>query len=217
MPSPNTSRGSLAGDCDRCAPTRAARVHPAVAPRVVWCARTVVESRQVNKEAQRAELHRTIWRIANDLRGSLDGWDFKQYVLGILFYRFISENLAAYLDEHERKAGATGFNYASLSGPDAEFGRRETVAEKGFYILPSELFVNVRRRAKDDENLNETLARVSTNIEASAVGGRRRQRTRHEGTVRRSRREQRQARADGGEAQRTARQVARRSGRPAVR
>ena len=134
------------------------------------CPNTVVESRQVNKEAQRAELHRTIWRIANDLRGSVDGWDFKQYVLGILFYRFISENLAAYLDEHERKAGATGFNYASLSDPDAEFGRRETVAEKGFYILPSELFVNVRRGAKDDENLNESLARVFTNIEASAVG-----------------------------------------------
>ena len=124
----------------------------------------------MNKEAQRAELHKTIWRIANDLRGSIDGWDFKQYVLGMLFYRFISENLSAYLSEHERKAGDAGFDYAALTDAEAEFGRRETVLEKGFYILPSELFVNVRKRAKHDENLNETLARVFTNIEASAVG-----------------------------------------------
>ncbi len=124
----------------------------------------------MNKEAQRAELHETIWRIANDLRGSVDGWDFKSYVLGMLFYRFISENLAAYLDEHERKAGSPHFDFAALSDADAEFGRHETVVEKGFYILPSELFVNVRQRAKNDENLNETLSKVFTNIEASAVG-----------------------------------------------
>ena len=99
------------------------------------------------KEAQRAELHKTIWRIANDLRGSVDGWDFKTYVLGILFYRFISENLTAYLNAQEREAGRPEFDYAKLSDADAEFGRAETVAEKGFYILPSELFENVRRRA----------------------------------------------------------------------
>ena len=124
----------------------------------------------MTKEAQRAELHKTIWRIANDLRGSVDGWDFKSYVLGMLFYRFISENLTAYLNEHERKAGSPDFDYATLTDEAAEFGRRETVAEKGFYILPSELFVNVRGRARNDENLNETLARVFTNIEGSAVG-----------------------------------------------
>lgn len=124
----------------------------------------------MTKEAQRAELHKTIWRIANDLRGSVDGWDFKTYVLGMLFYRFISENLTAYLNDHERKSGSPDFDYATLTDEAAEFGRRETVAEKGFYILPSELFVNVRRRAKNDENLNETLARVFTNIEGSAVG-----------------------------------------------
>ena len=124
----------------------------------------------MTKEAQRAELHKTIWRIANDLRGSVDGWDFKQYVLGTLFYRFISENLAAYLNEHERKAGNAGFDYASLSDADAEFGRAETVREKGFYILPSELFANVRRRARADENLNETLEAVFRHIEGSAVG-----------------------------------------------
>jgi len=122
------------------------------------------------KEAQRAELHKTIWRIANDLRGSVDGWDFKTYVLGMLFYRFISENLTAYINTGERSAGESNFNYARLSDADAEFGRRETVAEKGFYILPSELFANVRKRAPKDENLNETLERVFNNIEGSAVG-----------------------------------------------
>ena len=122
------------------------------------------------KETQRAELHRTIWRIANDLRASVDGWDFKTYVLGTLFYRFISENLTAYLNASERDAGQTGFDYAMLSDTEAEFGRKETVAEKGFYILPSELFANVRKRAAHDENLNETLGRVFKNIEGSAIG-----------------------------------------------
>ncbi len=122
------------------------------------------------KEAQRAELHKTIWRIANDLRGSVDGWDFKSYVLGMLFYRFISENLTAYLNELERAAGNPDFDYAALSDEEAEFGRAETVAEKGFYILPSELFCNVRKRAPYDENLNETLERVFRNIEGSAIG-----------------------------------------------
>jgi len=122
------------------------------------------------KEAQRAQLHKTIWRIANDLRGSVDGWDFKTYVLGILFYRFISENLAAYLNDLERKAGVPDFDYAKIADSDAEFGRKVTVEEKGFYILPSELFDNVRERARRDENLNETLERAFKNIEGSAVG-----------------------------------------------
>ncbi len=87
-----------------------------------------------NKEAERAELHKTIWRIANDLRGSVDGWDFKTYVLGMLFFRFISENLTAYLNGQERKAGNPEFDYATLSDADAEFGRAEAVKEKGFYI-----------------------------------------------------------------------------------
>ncbi|HEY8885969.1 MAG TPA: type I restriction-modification system subunit M [Candidatus Microsaccharimonas sp.] len=122
------------------------------------------------REAQRAQLHKTIWRIANDLRGSVDGWDFKTYVLGILFYRFISENLAAYLNGLERKAGLPDFDYSKLADADAEFGRKVTVEEKGFYILPSELFENVRNRAPRDENLNETLERAFKNIEGSAVG-----------------------------------------------
>ena len=119
---------------------------------------------------QRAELHKTIWRIANEMRGSVDGWDFKTYVLGILFYRYISENLTSYLNDHQQRAGDKTFDYAALSNEKAEFGRKETVAEKGFFILPSELFQNVRKAARSDENLNETLARVFTNIEGSAVG-----------------------------------------------
>ncbi len=122
------------------------------------------------REVERAELHRTIWRIANELRGSIDGWDFKSYVLGMLFYRFVSENLVAYLNEQERRAGDPEFDYAKLSDEDAEFGREETVSEKGFYILPSALFANVRRRARNDGNLNETLASVFAAIEGSANG-----------------------------------------------
>lgn len=122
------------------------------------------------KETERAELHKTIWRIANDLRGSVDGWDFKSYVLGMLFYRFISENLTSYLNAQERRAGNPDFDYARLSDAQAEFGRAETVKEKGFYILPSQLFANVRARARQDANLNETLSRVFAAIEGSATG-----------------------------------------------
>lgn len=122
------------------------------------------------KESERAELHKTIWRIANDLRGSVDGWDFKSYVLGMLFYRFISENLAGYLNEQERKAGHKNFDYAALSDKDAKRGRETTIGEKGFYILPSQLFSNVRQRARQDANLNETLAKVFKAIEGSAQG-----------------------------------------------
>ncbi len=122
------------------------------------------------KEAERAELHKTIWRIANDLRGSVDGWDFKAYVLGMLFYRFISENLIAYLNEQERLAGNPDFDYAKLSADEAKYGMAETVNEKGFFIFPSDLFDNVRSQARHDPNLNETLSTVFHNIEASAVG-----------------------------------------------
>jgi type I restriction enzyme M protein len=122
------------------------------------------------REIERAELHKTIWRLANELRGSIDGWDFKSYVLGMLFYRFISENLVAYLNDQERRAGDPDFDYARLSDTDAEFGRVETVQEKGFYILPSNLFANVRKRARKDENLNETLSRIFADIEGSANG-----------------------------------------------
>jgi len=122
------------------------------------------------KEQERAELHRTIWNMANDLRGSVDGWDFKQYVLGMLFYRYISENITAYINAGEWEAGNTEFDYAKLSDEEAEQAREDLVKTKGFFILPSELFENVRTRAKDDENLNETLEQIFSNIEASAQG-----------------------------------------------
>jgi len=122
------------------------------------------------KEQERAELHRTIWGIANDLRGSVDGWDFKQYVLGMLFYRYISENISAYINEGERDAGDVLFNYALLSDIEAEQAHDDLVKTKGFFILPSELFGNVLKSAAFDENLNETLEKVFKNIEASAQG-----------------------------------------------
>lgn len=124
----------------------------------------------MTKEQERAELHRTIWQIANNLRGSVDGWDFKQYVLGILFYRFISENLTNYINDDEHRAGKKDFDYSQLSDKEAEFGRADTVKEKGFYILPSELFKNVTKKARNDPNLNETLSAVFKNIENSAKG-----------------------------------------------
>lgn len=124
----------------------------------------------MTKEQEREELHRTIWQIANDLRGSVDGWDFKSYVLGMLFYRFISENLTSYINKEEQRTGNRNFDYTKISDKDAEFGRADTVKEKGFYILPSELFVNVRNNAKNDANLNETLSNVFKNIENSAKG-----------------------------------------------
>ncbi len=122
------------------------------------------------KEQERAELHRVIWNIANDLRGSVDGWDFKQYVLGMLFYRYISENLTGYINRGEHEAGNTEFDYAALSDADAEEARAGLVEEKGFFILPGELFCNVLKKAPQDENLNETLETVFRNIEASAQG-----------------------------------------------
>lgn len=119
---------------------------------------------------EREELHKKIWSIADDLRGSVDGWDFKQYILGMMFYRYISENITNYINEGERKAGDKDFDYAKLSDKVAETQREELVKEKGFFILPSELFCNVHKKAKNDENLNETLEKVFNNIENSAKG-----------------------------------------------
>ena len=122
------------------------------------------------RDIERAELHRTIWNIANDLRGSVDGWDFKQYVLGMLFYRYVSENLTNYINKGEWEAGNTDFDYAELSDEEAIEIKDDMVQTKGFFILPSELFQNVRKNAAKDKNLNETLERIFKNIEASTIG-----------------------------------------------
>ncbi len=124
----------------------------------------------IKKDQERDELYRTIWSIADDLRGSVDGWDFKSYVLGMMFYRYISENLTNYINEGEFEAGNEDFNYAQLSDEEAEQAREDLVKTKGFFILPSELFCNVKKRADKDENLNMTLESVFKHIEESAKG-----------------------------------------------
>lgn len=122
------------------------------------------------KEQEREELHKTIWKIANELRGSVDGWDFKQYVLGLLFYRFISENIEHYVNENQRKAGLTDFEYRNISDEEALMGKSQILEEKGFFILPSELFCNVRKNADRNENLNVVISNIFKNIESSARG-----------------------------------------------
>lgn len=137
------------------------------------------------KKQEREELHRAIWAIADELRGAVDGWDFKNYVLGTMFYRYISENLTIYVNQGEKEAGNQEFDYAKMSDSDAEEAREGLVEEKGFFILPSELFCNVRKSANDEkafftdregkrksvkDNLNELLEMIFSHIEGSATG-----------------------------------------------
>ena len=115
---------------------------------------------------QRAELQRRIWQIANEVRGAVDGWDFKQYVLGCLFYRFISENFAAYIE-----GGDDSIKYAEL--PDSVITpdiKDDAIKTKGYFIKPSQLFVNVAAKASTNESLNTDLATIFAAIEASASG-----------------------------------------------
>ena len=128
-------------------------------------------SKTNNGITQRAELHRKIWSIADNVRGAVDGWDFKQYILGILFYRFISENITDFFNFAEWEAGDSDFDYAKISDKEAEADfKPNTVEDKGFFILPSQLFKNVVAKAKDNENLNTDLANIFKAIEGSAVG-----------------------------------------------
>lgn len=137
------------------------------------------------KEQERDELHRAIWAIADELRGAVDGWDFKNYVLGTMFYRYISENLTSYVNQGEWDAGNTGFDYAQMPDAEAEEARAGLVEEKGFFILPSELFCNVQKNCENKEavftdvdgnkkkikdNLNEFLELIFNHIENSAKG-----------------------------------------------
>lgn len=125
----------------------------------------------IKKEQERAELHKIIWNIADDLRGTVDGWDFKQYVLGMLFYRYISENITDYINDNEHKSGDKDFDYAKLD--DNEINDDiidEIVSTKGYFIYPSQLFSNVCKKSVSDEDLNETLSNIFRNIENSAIG-----------------------------------------------
>ena len=135
----------------------------------------------LTREQQREQLHRTIWGIANEVRGSIDAWDFKQYVLGMLFYRYISEDFAYYIDKGEHEAGDAEFSYAKLPDEEAvydEAERDDLVREKGCFILPSQLFCNVWAYAKgmdgkgklDESDLNTLLSNTLSAIEASSVG-----------------------------------------------
>ena len=123
-------------------------------------------------QQERAELHKTIWKIANDLRGSVDGWEFKAYVLGSIFYRYISENIANYLNRLQRQSGDTDFEYADLKDEEAEEARQMVVEEKGYFILPSQLFCNVVKECKagNIDKLNERLSNIFNAIESSAQG-----------------------------------------------
>ena len=121
-------------------------------------------------QTERAELHKTIWKIANDLRGSVDGWEFKAYVLGSIFYRFISENICDYIQHLMAEAGQPDFDYTAITDEMGERIRQKMVEEKGYFILPSQLFQNVVKQADKDENLNEKLTNIFRSIEASAQG-----------------------------------------------
>lgn len=118
-----------------------------------------------NRNAERAQLHSTIWRIANDLRGSVDGWDFKQYVLGMLFYRYLSESQARFID----KNFVMEEPFAQTSDEPFTYEVKKIIVdERGFFLLPSQLFSNVHEKARQDQNLNETLANVFKAFEESA-------------------------------------------------
>ena len=122
------------------------------------------------KNTEREELHKTIWSIAEELRGAVDGWEFKAYVLGAIFYRYISENLTNYINKLQADAGIENFDYAKMNDEEAEEAREMMVQEKGFFILPSQLFQNVAEHPEKNVNLNETLSNVFRSIEASATG-----------------------------------------------
>ncbi|GAA8037464.1 type I restriction-modification system subunit M [Helicobacter pylori] len=129
------------------------------------------QNTQANESSslERNELHNTIWKVANGLRGSVDGWDFKQYVLGILFYRYISENMTHYINKRVREHNPN-FDYALSSDEEAKSMRKSLIEEKGFFIPPSALFCNVLKNARNNEDLNVTLQNIFNEIEKSSLG-----------------------------------------------
>ncbi|GAA9602213.1 type I restriction-modification system subunit M [Helicobacter pylori] len=127
------------------------------------------QANNTSSSLERNELHNTIWKVANELRGSVDGWDFKQYVLGILFYRYISENMTYYINKQEREHDLS-FDYANLSDEEAQSAKEGLIEEKGFFIPPSALFCNVLKNAPNNEDLNVTLQNIFNEIEKSSLG-----------------------------------------------
>lgn len=124
---------------------------------------------------ERAELHKSIWKVANELRGSVDGWDFKAYVLITLFYRFISEDIIDYINKKEREANPNAPDYSTLSDEVALNAKDELVRIKGYFILPSQLFSNVVKNIKTDrifaeDKLNVALKEIFESIEKSSSG-----------------------------------------------
>ena len=120
----------------------------------------------MSEQEQRQELHRKIWKIADEVRGAVDGWDFKQYILGILFYRFISENFKTYIE-----GGDESINYEEISEdlitPEV---RDDAIKTKGYFIMPSQLFSSVVKTARQNERLNTNLKDIFDDIESSAIG-----------------------------------------------
>ena len=120
----------------------------------------------MSSAAQRSELQSQIWKIANEVRGSVDGWDFKQYVLGTLFYRFISENFSNYIE-----GGDDSINYAELDDSIiTKEIKEDAIKTKGYFIYPSQLFCNIAKNANTNDSLNTDLAKIFSAIESSASG-----------------------------------------------
>lgn len=125
----------------------------------------MAENIKATEQQQRAQLQREIWKIADEVRGAVDGWDFKQYILGILFYRFMSENFTDYIGNHGE------FDYENF--PEDQISseiKDEAIKVKGYFIYPNQLFANVVKTARTNENLNTDLAQIFKDIEASAMG-----------------------------------------------
>ena len=122
------------------------------------------------RDMEKQQLYKTIWAMANELRGAVDGWDFKAYVLGMMAYRYLSENLAGILNKQEREAGDADFDYAKLSDEDAKLGDEaldEIIQTRGYFLKPSELFENVEANCDEDTDLNQTLKSAFLAIEKS--------------------------------------------------
>ena len=126
----------------------------------------------IRNTQEQEELFRQIYKMATELvhAGFVSEWNFKSYIFGMMFYRYVSENLTQYINGIQREAGIKGFDYAKMSDAEAETARNDVIQSKGFYLLPSELFCNVCEKAASDPNLNETIERIFKNIESSSKG-----------------------------------------------